>query len=172
MRVPRPSHGFCNILGRYVAFENEEGSVQEYSVDGSGVMRETHGGAAATHGAHCCYLANMRNMLLCANYSDGQCSVVAMPLLPSLAPAPTSLRIKFPGGNAFFSSPPPSPPLQPSLPLRRQHSLLPARPPGVRALPLLCPPPPPPSLRRLRPRPFHYIHRRHHDVLRRHIHGR
>ncbi len=91
-------------MRRYVAYENTDGSVQEFTVDGGGALREVEvegGGAAvpvATHGAHPCYLAKMNGVLLCANYSDGPASLVALPLLPRLRAAPPALRIKFAGG--------------------------------------------------------------------------
>ena len=62
----------------YVAFENEEGCVQGFTVDGSGGLAAA-GAAVATHGAHPCYLAAMGGVLLCSNYSEGPASLVVLP---------------------------------------------------------------------------------------------
>ncbi len=82
----------------YVAYENEEGCVQGFTVDASGSLTPA-GAAVAAHGAHPCHLAAVGSALLCANYSDGQASLVALPRAGAvLQPAPPELRLKFPGG--------------------------------------------------------------------------
>jgi 6-phosphogluconolactonase (cycloisomerase 2 family) len=130
----------------YVAYENADGAVQKFEVECSGALKELEEVAAApTYGAHPCYLAKMGDYILCANYSDGASSLVALPLALHPAPPP-ALRLKLPGGERRSSLSSTAPP---TLSPRRLNTSSSARPPRMRALPLLHPSPHRKPLRRV-----------------------